>query len=243
MRLHAAVVLFVLCQAASAASPSADPNPPAFTLPDGTALPNPPTSRSFGGGGPLAVPHRPPAPAADADAEQAPVNTPVLTPAERRTRQLDELYQRLAGAKDAEEAGAIGNSIAQVLLRSGSDTADVLMSRALMAMGSKDYSTAQAVLDKVIVLRPRWAEAWNKRATVRFLDNDDIGSMADIGHVLALEPRHFGALSGMGLILHRDGDDKAALVVLRRAAAIDPQDREVKSLVDQLTPVVEGRDL
>ena len=110
-------------------------------------------------------------------------------------------------------------------------------------MADKSFDTASSLLDKIIVLRPRWAEAWNKRATVRYLTDDDVGSMADIGQVLTLEPRHFGALSGMGLILHRNGDDKAALTVLRRAAVIDPQNTQVKSMIEDLTPAVEGKDL
>ena len=67
--------------------------------------------------------------------------------------------------------------------------------------------------------------------------------MEDISHVLALEPRHFGALSGMGFILHRNGDDKAALTVLRRAQVVNPQQPEVKTLIDHLVPDVEGHDL
>ena len=133
--------------------------------------------------------------------------------------------------------------IAQVLLQSGSDTADLVMQRAVMAMEAKDYPTATDLLDKIITLQPGWAEAWNKRATVRYLVDDDAGSMADIGHVLALEPRHVGALSGMGLILHRNGEDRAALTVLRRAAGINPQDAQVKSMVDDLAHAVEGNAL
>ena len=64
---------------------------------------------------------------------------------------------------------------------------------------------SRTLLDKLIVLQPDWAEAWNKRATVRYLMDDEQGSMADIARVLVLEPRHFGALSGMGMILERGG--------------------------------------
>lgn len=196
--------------------------------------------QGFGPDGPDVATPALPTPTPD---EQAPPPKPQPSVAERRKQQLDELYDRLSKAKDAQEAGAIVGMIGQTLIRSGSDTADLVMQRAVTAMDAKDYPTATDLLDKVIVLQPGWAEAWNKRATVRYLVEDDTGSMADIGHVLALEPRHFGALSGMGLILHRNGEDKAALTVLRRAAGINPQDAQVKTMVNELVHAVEGSEL
>ena len=100
-----------------------------------------------------------------------------------------------------------------------------------------------ALLDKILVLEPDWAEAWNKRATLRFLEDDDAGSMEDLSHVLALEPRHFGALSGLGFILKRNGMNKGALAALRKALAIYPENPDIQKAVDELTPDVEGRDL
>lgn len=174
---------------------------------------------------------------------QPSVAPPPADAAARRRARLDGLFERLAKAQDQTEAAAIDGMIAQVMIQSGSDTADLLMRRAVLAMDAKDNTTALAVLDKLVELRPTWAEAWNKRATVRYLDDDDRGSMADIGRVLALEPRHFGALSGMGLILHRNGQDKSALRVFRSAAAINPQNPGVKLLIEQIVPAVEGSDL
>ncbi len=128
-------------------------------------------------------------------------------------------------------------------LQSGSDTADLLMTHALACIQAQDYKCAGDLLDKVVTLRPDWAEGWNQRATLRYLTDDDMDSMADISRVLALEPRHFGALSGMGYILHRNGNDKAALTVFRKAAAINPQNKGIKALIDELAPNVEGHDL
>lgn len=236
MQAAPALLLLILC-AAPAAAQDADKPSSRLIMPDGSVVPLPPGLQGFGTDGPEAVP---PPPVAE---EPAAPPKPPLSLAERRKQQLDELYDRLAKAKDAQEAGAIGAMIAQTLLRSGSDTADLVMQRAVTAMEAKDYPTATNLLDKAITLQPGWAEAWNKRATVRYLADDDTGSMADIGHVLALEPRHFGALSGMGLILHRNGEDKAALTVLRRAAGINPQDPQVKTMVDELAHAVEGSEL
>ncbi len=113
----------------------------------------------------------------------------------------------------------------------------------MVALSGNHKDVALDLLDRILALAPDWAEAWNKRATLRFLDDDDAGSMEDISHVLALEPRHFGALSGHGFHPERNGQDKAALTALRKALEIYPESEEIKKAVDQLVPEVEGRDL
>ena len=117
------------------------------------------------------------------------------------------------------------------------------MGRAMQAFSQKDYTLTQDLLGSVVEIEPGWAEAWNKRATVRFFANDDMGAMQDLAHVLALEPRHFGALSGMGFILQRGGFDKRALDVFRRALEINPRQEDVRRLVDKLTLEVEGQGI
>lgn len=156
---------------------------------------------------------------------------------------MDTLFSRLAEAKSPQEAQDISTSIERLWLRSGSDTADLLMGRALTALTAKDNQLALQVLDKVIDLEPDWAEVWNKRATIRYLENDDAGSMSDISHVLALEPRHFGALAGMGFILQRNGNGKAALQVFRRLLDVNPQQEGITKIVERLIPEVEGLPL
>ena len=222
--------------------PDDDTSGPSLTLPGDPRLPVPPGANVFGPNGCNvdAAPVRPTSPS-NPDAKSEP--PPEKSPAERRKARVDELFTRLAQAKDETEAGAIGAMLNRVWLQSGSDTADLLMGRAVTAMDGKDYQTAEAILDKVVTLQPGWAEAWNKRATVRYLRDEDPESMLDIGRTLALEPRHFGALSGMGIILHRNGQDRSALRVLRKAATINPQDRAVKSLIDQIAPDVDGHDI
>lgn len=164
---------------------------------------------------------------------------PVPTPAAA----LDSLFQRLAHAADPGEAQGITSAIERLWLRSGSDTADMLMGRVLIAMQANDHGLALQLLDSLIALEPDWAEAWNKRATVRFLEHDDAGSMNDISHVLTLEPRHYGALAGMGFILHRNHLDKRALQTYRRLLEVNPQQSEIRKTVDKLTLDVEGREL
>ena len=209
---------------------------PTMTMPDGSPFPLPPAPDVSGLPGAPALPGGGSTPLAESPGQP-------LAKGERRKQRIDDLLSRLAQAKDQTEAEAVNGMLAHLWLQSGSDTADLLMARAMTAVGGKDNKTALALLDKIIVLQPGWAEAWNKRATVRYLEDDDAGSMEDISHVLVLEPRHFGALSGMGYILHRNGEDKAALTVLRKAASVNPQSPDVKGLIDELTPVIEGHDL
>ena len=174
----------------------------------------------------------------EAAAEPEPVQK-----APTRAEILDKLMGRLAKATDPDEAQGIAGLIEQIWMKSGSDTADLLMMRVVTAINNNRHDVADALLGQILELQPDWAEAWNKRATLRFLDDDDAGSMEDISHVLALEPRHFGAISGMGFILARHGEDKAALTTLRRALEIYPENPDVRKAVDRLTPEVEGHDL
>jgi tetratricopeptide (TPR) repeat protein len=160
-----------------------------------------------------------------------------------RAQLIDDLYARLAASKDADETNGIMTAIDRLELKSGSDAGDLLMARAIAAMGVKSYDVAETLLDKIVELYPDWAEGWNKRATLRFVLDDDKGSMADIAHVLKIEPRHVGALSGMGMILERDGFRDDALRAYRHALAIAPQLESLKDSVDRLTKSVEGQDL
>ena len=164
-------------------------------------------------------------------------------PQKGRQKVLDDLFDRLAKAQDDREAKGVSGAIERVWMHSGSDTADLLMGRAMQALQRKDYALSQELLNAVVEIEPDWAEAWNKRATVRYLADDAMGSMQDIARVIKLEPRHFGALSGMGFILQRSGFDKGALEAFRKALEISPQQEEIRRLVEKLTLSVEGQGI
>jgi tetratricopeptide (TPR) repeat protein len=172
------------------------------------------------------------------DAKPAPA-----PPAPTRAQKLDDLFARLAASTDAAETDGLIAAIDRLHLESGSDTGDFLMARAIAALGSQNLQVSRDLLDKLVVLQPDWAEAWNKRATVRYLLDDEQGSMADIARVLILEPRHFGALSGMGMILERGGFSDEALRAYRRALEIAPQLATLRAAVDRLTAAVKGQSL
>jgi tetratricopeptide (TPR) repeat protein len=184
-----------------------------------------------------AAPTRPGA-VPNADKDDNPSAPAARTPAAT----LERLFQRLAAAKTAEEAKGIANLIQRRWARSGSDTADLLMTRAQTAMRDKQLELAIELLDRIISLQPDWAEGWNQRANALFIAGDPIRSMLDIGEALKREPRHYGAMMGLGTILRQQGDDKKAMVAFRKALAIYPQMEQLKSAVESLATEVDGRD-
>lgn len=186
-----------------------------------------------------------PTPAPDAPKVQ-PVEPPAKLPKAQkgdRTKNLDFLFEALKVAPDAETAKAIEERIWALWFVSGSDTADLLMARVKAAIEGKETELGIKLLDSIIAFRPEYVEAWNRRATIYFSQKDYGHALADIRQVLAREPRHFGALTGLGLILQELGEDKRALEVFRRALAVNPHLDRVPDLVKQLTEKVEGRDI
>jgi hypothetical protein len=160
-----------------------------------------------------------------------------------RTHNLDFLFQALKMAPDETSAKAIEERIWSVWLVSNSDTCNLLMSRVKVAMDAEDYDVAIKLLDAVVELKPDYVEGWNRRATIFYLKREFGPALADIRQVLAREPRHFGALAGLGTILQDIGEDKAALEAFRRALAVDPHLEGVADKVKSLAEKVEGRDI
>jgi tetratricopeptide (TPR) repeat protein len=160
-----------------------------------------------------------------------------------RTYNLDTLFDALKIAPDAESAKAIEDRIWALWMVSGSDTCNLLMGRAKAAADEKDYDLAIKLLDAVTALKPDYTEGWNRRATLYYLEKDYGHALADIREVLIREPRHFGALSGLGLIMQELGDDKHALEAYRKALAVDPHLENLSDAIKTLTEKVEGRDI
>jgi tetratricopeptide (TPR) repeat protein len=160
-----------------------------------------------------------------------------------RIKNLDFLFEALKAAPDADSAKLVESRIWALWLASGSDTTDLLMSRVKTAMDAKDNKLAIELLDAVVQLRPDYVEAWNRRATLHFADKDYARSVSDIRQVLAREPRHFGALTGLGIIMQEFGEEKLALEAFRRALAVNPHLRKIPDFVKTLTEKVEGRDI
>jgi len=160
-----------------------------------------------------------------------------------RTKNLDFLFEALKAAPDADSAKLVEGRIWALWLASGSDTADLLMSRVKTAVDGKDSNLALELLTAVIGLKPEYVEAWNRRATLYFANKDFSRALSDIRQVLAREPRHFGALSGLGIIMQEFGEDKLALQAFRRALAVNPHLPKIPEFVKTLAEKVEGRDI
>src|SRR5712671_149014 len=160
-----------------------------------------------------------------------------------KAQNLDRLFDALKVAPDDDSAKYVEGRIWALWLASTSDTANLLMGRVKSATEAKDYDLAIRLLNSVIDIRPDYIEAWNRRATIYYTKKEFGRAMEDIHEVLAREPRHFGALSGLGIILQEIGDEKHALDVFRRALAVHPRLERIPDLVKKLTDKVDGRDI
>ncbi len=154
---------------------------------------------------------------------------------------LDALFERLLAAPEFEEARRIEASIWTIWIESGDDTLDALMSRGWVAMNVLDYDTALLSFDAIVEADPKFAEGWNKRATLFYLMERYGDSVRDVERTLELEPRHFGALSGMGLISMALGDEAAALDWFDRALEVYPHMQGAKGNVRYLREKLRGK--
>jgi tetratricopeptide (TPR) repeat protein len=178
--------------------------------------------------------------------KQAPIAAPKELPHVRRgdrLHNLDFLFGALKAAPDEETAKAVEQRIWAVWVISPSDTANLLMTRVRTAVEAKDIDLAIKLLDSIIKIKPNYIEGWNRRATLYYMQHDYGRALEDIRQVLKREPRHFGALAGLGMILQDIGDDKQALEVYRRALAVYPKLQRIPDLVKTLQEKVEGRDI
>src|SRR5690348_76680 len=156
---------------------------------------------------------------------------------------LNFLFGSLKVAPDAASAKAVEDRIWALWLACDSDTTTLLMSRVKTAVDANDVDLAIKLLDTVVQIKPDYVEAWNRRATLFYMKKEYGRAMDDIAEVLKREPRHFGALAGLGMIMQDIGDDKDALAAYRRALAIYPLLHGVGDKVKALSEKIEGRDI
>ena len=156
---------------------------------------------------------------------------------------LDKLFDDLKRERKEHAAARIADRIWERWRRSGSSSIDLLMLWSDDAMKAEKFSVALDFLDQVTVLQPDYAEGWNKRATVHFMMKNFRKSMADIDQTLRLEPRHFGALSGMGQILKDTGQKQLALRAYERVLAIYPMMRSAQNEVATLSEELAGQGI
>lgn len=158
-------------------------------------------------------------------AQHAP--SPALPP------ELGRLFAQLADPAQA-EAKATEDAIWALWLDHDDPEASELMERALAALAQRQFDIAETHLTRLVGAHPRFAEGWNKRATLFFMLERDGESVADIERALALEPRHFGAICGFAQICLRSGDRAAALAAFETALLINPHMASVRQAVAEL---------
>jgi tetratricopeptide (TPR) repeat protein len=162
---------------------------------------------------------------------------------EARKDVLASLYNQLSLSKNAESAQIIVSAIDRLWAQSGSDTTDLLMQRAQLALSQKNYDLAIDLLQSISEVDPRYIAGWSQLATVYYLKDRYIEAMNGLRRVLALDPKHFKAIEGLGIILRETGNDKAALTVMRRALEIHPFLETARKAVEELEREVEGQGI
>jgi tetratricopeptide (TPR) repeat protein len=177
------------------------------------------------------------------EAKAPPVRRPLRAGKADRAARLDTLYEALAKAPNQAIAKIVEAKIEILNFQSGSVTADLLMARARSMIEAKDSKLAFELLDSVVEIAPNFVEARAQRATLYYVTKNIPGALADLRVVIAREPRHYGALTGLGVILQEIGEEKRALEAFRRALAIDPYLDAVPEMVKKLQAEVEGRDI
>ncbi|MFQ5846586.1 MAG: tetratricopeptide repeat protein [Candidatus Methylomirabilales bacterium] len=146
---------------------------------------------------------------------------PIALPSQTDER-LDALFDRLKTTHSEAEAARLTQQIWIIWVESESEAVNAFMAQGIAEMSRRHYEAALAAFNKVVEVEPGFAEGWNKRATVYYLMGDYEASIRDVERTLALEPRHFGALSGLGLISLAVGDDVAALQAFEAALRVNP---------------------
>ncbi len=163
-------------------------------------------------------------------------------PEEQVGSRLDKLFGDLKRQRNEKAAERIAGNIWQEWFKSGSASVDLMMKWAGDAVEAKKYDVALDFLDQVIVLAPTYPEGWNRRATVHFMMQNFGKSMADIERTLELEPRHFGALSGMAEIMKTTGRKELALDAYQRVLDY-PMMRSAQNEVSELSEELAGEGI
>lgn len=165
-------------------------------------------------------------------------------PADAKTEnRLDTLFGELKRERNEKAAERIAARIWEEWNNSGSASIDLMMLWSKTAMDGKKYDVALDFLDQVVTMSPAYAEGWNRRATVHFMMQNYAKSMSDINHTLELEPRHFGALSGMGQIMKNTGHKQLALEAWQRVLDIYPMMRSAQGEVATLSEELAGEGI
>lgn len=147
---------------------------------------------------------------------------PERRPSSSLPSRLDEFFHRLTACATPVDAQPIEEAIWSAWMYHGHEEAELALERASADMAARRFDLAETRLAILLRRRPDWAEAWNKRATLYYLMERDDESVRAIHRTLELEPRHFGALCGLGEIFRSRGEIQAALLAFSLALRVHP---------------------
>ena len=159
---------------------------------------------------------------------------PMPGTADQTDQRLDSLFQTLKTSQDEAALGEAEATIWEIWYDSGEDDIDALMLEAAELVRSGDLADAELIYSRIIEAVPLFSEGWNRRATVRFYQNDYAGSIADIEQTLKLEPRHFGAIWGLGMILGSQRDYQRAINAFELLLEIKPNAGDARPRIELL---------
>ena len=155
---------------------------------------------------------------------------------------IDTLFERLVEAEER-EASRIEKEITDRWAKSGSDSADLLLIRGRKALEKREIKKAIAHFSRLIAFKPDFAEGWNARATAHFADRNLGRALSDLYEVLRIEPRHFGAMIGLGLIMESLDRDDDAHAAFSAAQEIHPNIDGAGDGIERLKKSVEGQPI
>lgn len=155
---------------------------------------------------------------------------------------LNALFRQLKAAETVAQAQRIETSIWHIWLHADDEAVNRRIEAGLRAMTIRDHAAALAVFDDIVRIAPDFAEGWNKRATVHYFLGNFEKSITDISRTLALEPRHFGALSGLGLVNLALGRENQALDAFEAALKVYPLMPGSTTHIKALREKLRGRD-
>ena len=158
------------------------------------------------------------------------------SPSAALPRRLDSLFRELSKTPPPRHPDDIEELIWSLWINHPQDEANNEMNAAIEAINAGAFDLARPILDRVIVQYPDWAEAWNKRATLSFIEKRDFDCLSDIEQTLRLEPRHFGAIAGFGQICLRHGRLEEARAAFQVALALNPHIGGLQEIINELAP-------
>lgn len=163
--------------------------------------------------------------------------------AEEKRVQLSNLYAQLAAAEDEKAAAELAKKIEQLWRLSGSDTVNLLISRAAKVAAEKRNDLAEKLLDRAATIAPDYTEVFSQRAFYFYSQNNLTAALGDLRRALALDPNHFKALEGLVQVWRDTGNKKAAFEVLKRLLDVHPFAAGAQEAYDELKVEVEGRGI